>query len=76
MLGNAFYFISYTHLWRSDGTPEGTASIDWGLGPSDQDFDLTRSGPRLFFASDDRLWKSDGTTTISLVPRGGISPAS
>ena len=72
-LGNAFYFISYTHLWRSDGTPEGTASIDWGLGHNDQDFDLTRSGSRLFFASDDWLMKSDGTTTSYL--KTGITPA-
>jgi ELWxxDGT repeat protein len=45
-------------LWRSDGTPAGTALVK-DIPPEN----LTRAGDRLFFKNANTLWTSDGTVT-------------
>jgi len=69
-------------LWKSDGTPEGTAMIKSGIGAVDPSAprylgkfaDLTVAGDMLYFAADNgehgkQLWKSDGSVAgTSIVP--------
>ncbi|HEY2290333.1 MAG TPA: ELWxxDGT repeat protein, partial [Thermoanaerobaculia bacterium] len=73
VLGGKLYFIADDgvhgrELWRTDGTPAGTAlfmDLDPGAGSGDP-AQLTVAGGRLFFVADDgvhgrELWTSDGT---------------
>ncbi|HJZ49512.1 MAG TPA: hypothetical protein VKE41_20180 [Roseiflexaceae bacterium] len=62
-IGNVVYFAAYSEstgreLWKSDGTPAGTAMVKT-LPTSAR---LTNADGALFFISDDSLWFSDGTS--------------
>jgi ELWxxDGT repeat protein len=86
-IGNTIVFVLYRggdgggELWRSDGTPEGTARIE-GATP---DFvvptypDLTSAGGRIFFSAYDSfagssLWSTDGTSAGTVRVHGLASP--
>ncbi|HEV8242318.1 MAG TPA: ELWxxDGT repeat protein [Thermoanaerobaculia bacterium] len=54
--GAVYFYEGYT-VWRSDGTPAGTAPISFGGGPS---HGFTAGSTHLFFASYSGIWKIDG----------------
>src|SRR5262249_28835951 len=57
-LGNSLYFFtSGSQLWKSDGTPSGTAEVT----PVPNASELVVAGNVLFLAVGSQLWKSDGT---------------
>jgi len=70
-VGNALFFtaakgVNDTELWRSDGTPGGTAMVKDISAGSANPHELTNvNGTLYFIASDDthgeELWRSDGT---------------
>jgi ELWxxDGT repeat protein len=91
-LHGVLYFFASTHeepyataLWRTDGTPAGTALLArvgprYGYDPDPAW--LTVAGDRLFFAADDgehgvELWETDGTAAGTILVRdiapGGAS---
>ena len=85
--GNTLYFRAWdpehgTELWKTDGTPQGTALVrDILPGPASSDpQELTAAGGRLYFSARDaahgrELWVSDGTGTrlIQDLFPGGLS---
>ena len=63
----ATYIGTQDQLWKADGTPDGTASVQGGVEPTQ----LTSAGSSLFFFDKlhSSLWATDGT------PAGGKSLA-
>lgn len=78
-VGNRLFFRAWDpehgiEIWRTDGTPEGTAlARDILPGPASSDpQDLTAAGGRLYFSARDaahgrELWRSDGTQAGTLL---------
>jgi ELWxxDGT repeat protein len=61
--GDVAYFLAdtapnRTALWRTDGTPAGSYSLDDDFGPS---LNAVAIGPRLYFMKASELWVTDGT---------------
>lgn len=78
VVGDRMFFVSESveegqaGLWVSDGTGDGTFSLQVdGIRPDDIDL-MTIFGDRLVFASNDQLWVSDGTLagTVPIEPVG------
>ncbi|MFO0842660.1 MAG: ELWxxDGT repeat protein [Gemmataceae bacterium] len=75
-LGSNVYFSAYGYLWKTDGTPKGTAQLAL-VGPQA----ITAMGVKMYFGASE-LWVSDGTakgtkllkdidpTTHTVVDRG------
>ncbi len=71
---------SYSQLWVTDGTEEGTVKLREGLGENvriGRMQYLVAAGDTLFFNSGNDLWKSDGTPTGTVLvkpfPTSGLS---
>jgi len=88
-LGGALYFLvkvdfDAAELWRSDGTPAGTARVAgfYGRGFFGESFEMVGAAGRLFLAVADgdhglELWTSDGTSAGTALVRDIASgPAS
>ncbi|MBI4511280.1 MAG: hypothetical protein HY698_16725 [Deltaproteobacteria bacterium] len=73
--GDLMYFIAALHLWRSDGTPEGTLMVEDVSASGEDSASYTFAAPRpltavggtVFFVAEDmvhgyELWKTDGTS--------------
>ncbi|MGE5608694.1 MAG: ELWxxDGT repeat protein [Bacillota bacterium] len=73
----------YGHLWKSDGTPEGTVQVSSVLVPYTQALPAlaNRNGTLFFlgYSGDNTwaLWKTDGSTagTVMVKDLGGVCPA-
>ncbi len=67
-----------SHLWRSDGTPDGTFRITNGKPGAEGSSldDLTNVNGQLFFTDGQDLWRSNGTSDGTLLVRDTSGPSS
>src|SRR3954454_12823441 len=88
-LGASTYYFAQGALWKTDGTPSGTAAVRAGVGAAQN---VTPAGDRIYFAAvtpgsggdpvyPNELWASDGTADGTVMlhrfdPLGVTSPPS
>jgi len=70
-VGNDVFFLAEGHLWRSDGTPEGTVAVD-GV----DSYGIGSAGGALVFETGDDLRRLDASGSTKLGPAGWESASS